>query len=312
MTDGDGLTYEARPVVLVIADQPGRARMAEESVIAAGGRVQASVSLAEAMQRIETVSVPDTILLEVDDDGGAALDRLLGRINQLAAQNKTVAIASVSISMIDPVAARFDARNASILCKPDAAERVSALTLAWKTRDVFAHDRAADVDTMRLQRLSDEVARIAKTLTALSSGGEGGSPQTGFSDAMIGYRAEALFEVEAQISASDVRNAIRLRRMREQYFPPDMFADPAWDILLDLAAARLERAQVAVSSLCIAAAVPATTALRWIRTMTDHALLVRTADPADGRRVFIELSDPTASGMMKYMIAAKKASGLVI
>jgi hypothetical protein len=44
--------------------------------------------------------------------------------------------------------------------------------------------------------------------------------------------------------------------MREQFFGPDLFADPAWDILLDLYAARLEQQRVAVSSLCIAAAVP--------------------------------------------------------
>jgi hypothetical protein len=41
----------------------------------------------------------------------------------------------------------------------------------------------------------------------------------------------------------------------------DLFADPGWDILLDLYAARQEGKQVSVSSLCIAAAVPPTTAL---------------------------------------------------
>jgi hypothetical protein len=53
-------------------------------------------------------------------------------------------------------------------------------------------------------------------------------------------------------------------RLRSQHFVPALFADPAWDILLDLAAARIDGRMVAVSSLCIAAAVPATTALRWI------------------------------------------------
>src|SRR3546814_2543305 len=74
---------------------------------------------------------------------------------------------------------------------------------------------------------------------------------------------------------------LRQRRMREQYFPADLFADPAWDMLLDLYAARLEHQPVSVSSLCIAAAVPATTALRWIKTMTEAGLFVREADPQD-------------------------------
>ena len=72
---------------------------------------------------------------------------------------------------------------------------------------------------------------------------------------------------------------------------PDLFADPAWDILLDLAASRLEGRSVSVSSLCIAAAVPPTTALRWIRMMTDQQLLERRADRADARRMFVDIAD---------------------
>src|SRR3546814_9724336 len=90
---------------------------------------------------------------------------------------------------------------------------------------------------------------------------------------------------------------LRQRRMREQYFPADLFADPAWDMLLDLYAARLERQPVSVSSLCIAAAVPATTALRWIKTMTDAGLFLREADPNDGRRIFIALAEGAFDAM---------------
>ncbi|MET0270518.1 MAG: winged helix DNA-binding protein, partial [Sphingomonas sp.] len=71
-------------------------------------------------------------------------------------------------------------------------------------------------------------------------------------------------------------------------------------------AARLERRQVAVSSLCIAAAVPPTTALRWIKLLTEQGLLIRIADPTDGRRVFIELADQAADGMMNYLAAAQR------
>jgi DNA-binding MarR family transcriptional regulator len=72
-------------------------------------------------------------------------------------------------------------------------------------------------------------------------------------------------------------------------------------------AARLEGGQVAVSSLCIAAAVPATTALRWIRTLTEHGLFVRAADPEDGRRIFIELSDEAADALTAYFQSAYQA-----
>jgi len=103
-----------------------------------------------------------------------------------------------------------------------------------------------------------------------------------------------------------VRAILRLRRLRGLHFEPALFADPAWDILLDLAAARIDGRMVAVSSLCIAAAVPATTALRWISQMTEQGLLVRLPDAHDGRRVFIALADSAAAGMGAYVAAARR------
>lgn len=81
-----------------------------------------------------------------------------------------------------------------------------------------------------------------------------------------------------------------------------MFADPAWDMLLDLLQAEIAQLRVPVSSLCIAAAVPATTALRWLKTMTDKGIFVRRADPHDGRRVFVELSREASLAMRRYFV----------
>ena len=128
----------------------------------------------------------------------------------------------------------------------------------------------------RLQQLSEEVGRIANILATLSE--------------------EDKIQVEPRgsarrIEAGQIRAIIRARRLRDHFFKSELFADPAWDMLLDLMAARVEKQRVAVSSLCIAAAVPPTTALSWIKTLCDQGLFVRVADPEDGRRVFIELSD---------------------
>jgi DNA-binding transcriptional ArsR family regulator len=111
------------------------------------------------------------------------------------------------------------------------------------------------------------------------------------------------------VDAAFVRSIIRARRLRDQYLRGGLFADPAWDMLLDLMAARQEGQRVAVSSLCIAAAVPATTALRWIKALTDQGLFVRSADPQDGRRVYIELSDQAAAAMGAYLATIQR-SGL--
>ena len=97
-----------------------------------------------------------------------------------------------------------------------------------------------------------------------------------------------------------VHRIIRQRRLRDRYFESELFADPAWDILLDLTAARAEHRRVSVTSLCIAAAVPATTALRWIAQMTEMGILVREQDEEDKRRAFITLSDEVAEAMARY------------
>ncbi|MFX4925881.1 hypothetical protein ABTC31_20055, partial [Acinetobacter baumannii] len=84
-------------------------------------------------------------------------------------------------------------------------------------------------------------------------------------------------------TAAEVRRIIRGRRLRDQFLGDGLFEDPAWDILLDLYAAHLEGTQVSVSSLCIAASVPPTTALRWIGRMSDLGMLERRPDPFDRR-----------------------------
>jgi DNA-binding MarR family transcriptional regulator len=103
-----------------------------------------------------------------------------------------------------------------------------------------------------------------------------------------------------QVSLEQVRQVIRARRLRSRYFDEEMFADPAWDMLLDLLQAEIAQHRVPVSSLCIAAAVPATTALRWIKTMTDAGLFRRRADPHDGRRVFVELAPQVSEALRRY------------
>lgn len=102
-----------------------------------------------------------------------------------------------------------------------------------------------------------------------------------------------------------LRTIISSRSLRSRFFPDDLFADPAWDILLDLARADLDKQQVSVSSVCIAASVPMSTALRWVRQMTDAGMLSRWTDPKDRRRDLIALTDKTAAHMKDYLTAVQ-------
>ena len=134
------------------------------------------------------------------------------------------------------------------------------------------------------------MSRIASTLARLST--EPGVPQR---SPAVATDAEV-----PPVSADTVRSVIRARRLRSRFFEEDLFADPAWDMLLDLLQSEIAQLRVPVSSLCIAAAVPATTALRWLKTMTDKGIFVRRADPHDGRRVFVELSRNASVAIRRY------------
>ena len=97
--------------------------------------------------------------------------------------------------------------------------------------------------------------------------------------------------------AQFAKRLIRNRRRRDSVFDSALFADPGWDMLLDLFIAGEEGRHISVSSLCIAAAVPPTTALRWIGLMEDAGHFLRAADPSDQRRIHIELAPATRQTM---------------
>jgi hypothetical protein len=175
------------------------------------------------------------------------------------------------------------------------------------------HDKSRDSEFGALHRISDELAGFARALAKIAEQDE--AIPSAMNDKPVSFRPapvsamQPLVEIpmayearqaETSVNARQLRDIIKTRRMREHYFDPSLFADPAWDILLDLLAARLEGKQVSVSSLCIAAAVPPTTALRWLTGMTESGILERRHDPSDARRVFIALSDDTAAKLTSY------------
>lgn len=82
------------------------------------------------------------------------------------------------------------------------------------------------------------------------------------------------------------------RRARERVFADfQLFAEPAWDVLLDLFVATLEDRAISVSHATTAAAVPTTTALRWIDHLANRGLVERRPDGVDPGCSFLTLTD---------------------
>ncbi len=104
------------------------------------------------------------------------------------------------------------------------------------------------------------------------------------------------------------RKTYALRRKRAAIFGnPDLFGEPAWDILIDLYIAHAEGKPVSVSSACIGSAAPATTGLRWLGILADEGLLVRENDADDNRRVLVRLTPTGLAAMERFFDAAQDA-----
>ena len=146
-----------------------------------------------------------------------------------------------------------------------------------------------DLDTGRLLELSEEVSRIASALASLSERGLNLEQTRSTEKAGV-----------PEVAADVVYWIIRARRERARYFANELFADPAWDMMLDLFHAELTHQRVSVSSLCIAAGVPATTALRWLKTLVDEGVCTRQPDERDNRRIYVELVPEVSNAFRRY------------
>lgn len=97
-----------------------------------------------------------------------------------------------------------------------------------------------------------------------------------------------------------VRVAIDARRLRARHLQGNLFADPAWDLLLNLYLALLEQRRVAVSALFASGGVPQSTNFRWLAKLEYEGLVQRTEDPLDARRAWVTLTKPAAVAMRAY------------
>lgn len=109
-------------------------------------------------------------------------------------------------------------------------------------------------------------------------------------------------------AADQVRSIQRMRLERHKFFSEDLFADPAWNMLLELFASELEQNRVTVTTLCMASGIPTTTALRYISNLVCEGLILRRKDPSDGRRIWVELSQAGSASMTGYFASVQSMS----
>jgi len=278
-----------------------------EDAGAAGFRLGVAAGLAELLGGASR-PLGDVVLVDcplIDAETMAALARLDVRAAHAGAE----LIVSTSVDALDDVFACLDQSGAQILVSPSRAERVIALGQVLARVPARRVRELSDEDRVMLLRLTQQVSQIAERIDRIGQpAGAGASaaatlPAFRFEEAKAheGQTAEMVRAPKPALPDPRlVRRIIRQRQMRARFFDGDLFADPAWDMLLDLTAARAEHGRVSVTSLCIASGVPPTTALRWIGQMTESGLLQRIEDETDRRRAFITLTDKASDAMARY------------
>ncbi|MBO9574594.1 MAG: MarR family transcriptional regulator [Sphingobium sp.] len=316
-----------RPTLLVagpVATRDGLAGWAEQ----AGLRCIGAVAPDMLARRLAMTIAVDLILLDLRGETLRPGDaRALAARRELPGSRLAVL---TDLQGVDTAMALLGDPETRILCEPAAEDIQSLLVMAAIEAEKTArpprlHDSARD-DATLIEQLSEEVRRLARTIERLTQHNEARTSE-GAVPLRAGYRGmpgiaedrmnepprgyESAPDQAGAATPGEIRALLRARRLREQFLPPDLFADPAWDMILDLMAARLSGQRVSVSSLCIAAAVPPTTALRWIRQLTDRGVFARIDDPADGRRVFIEITDEAAEAFIGWTSAVRRNGGLL-
>lgn len=97
-----------------------------------------------------------------------------------------------------------------------------------------------------------------------------------------------------------------VRAARAAVFGPELFGEPAWDLLLALYIAAGDQYRLNVTAACVESNVPESTALRWLSSLGEARLIRYDSNPTDARSRYVALSDAGVA-MMDHLL--KLASG---
>lgn len=277
--------------VLIVDDEQVVRRSFSRILEAAGYSCHAVASAEEGFAYLETAPGVSVVISDIampGEDGIAFLARLRARFAERPWLQVLLVTGEASVELM-PGAVQHEASD--FLLKPlGSRDLVTAVNNAFDR----AERRRALQDTLHslTLQLSNGAAQVPR-----GAGWERpeAAPRgrTGTADKALSSAAPA---PGRRFSAEAVQRLIAWQRRRDRKLGEEIFGDPAWSMLLELYGAELLGLPMPVSSLCIAAETPATTALRRLGELEQAGLVLRRPDPADRRRVFIAL---TAEGREK-------------
>lgn len=282
--------------ILAIDDDPSTLELVS-SVLTTNGFPCLTASSGE--QALALIAANPDILLAISDINMPAMDgiALLGRINSQSAPGSGPRVIFLTAhARVDYAVAALRLGAIDFLTKPVRPQNLLGVVRnAW---DEALRVRAASA-------LPDEVATLARKAQELA--------------AIVQRRAaprphEASMPLQpAQSAASAERGAAhstdvallgmdRLRRLRREFPPLGELDDVAWDLVRELVRVERTTQRLSVSALSMAAEqVSSSTAVRRIQDLVRAGILVRTPDPADARRDFVNLAPEMRATLDRYL-----------
>lgn len=99
------------------------------------------------------------------------------------------------------------------------------------------------------------------------------------------------------IAEDHVLSLISARRGRDTLFGAHLFSDPAWDVILELYAARLGARQVSVSGLARVIGTPKSVIARWIAVLVGAGIVSYGGSSKEAGGATVELTEDGAAKM---------------
>jgi hypothetical protein len=152
------------------------------------------------------------------------------------------------------------------------------------TDQIHTFDVPIKLTRAQLEKMLRAVAADVDDVKVQSSPAETGNALT----AMAVKKAQDLIEIT--------------KRRSRLVSVANLFADPAWFILLDLFVRQHSGLQTSVSSACHASFSPVTTALRHLAILTERKIIEREYDSVDQRRIFLRLTEEASAEIQRTLL----------
>jgi FixJ family two-component response regulator/DNA-binding MarR family transcriptional regulator len=265
--------------VLIVDDDPVCLEEYAELLESLGYPCQQAPDAATALRMIcndYRIGIVLTDLLMPEMDGLTLLDELS---NRFMATRPLLAIVVTGQTSLDIAISAMRSNAIDFLEKPVSLQSLSASL------------RRASARWTRLAAVFQLQALAQTTGGGASDFSQGRSPAAG---------AKPTIE-ELQNFASQM---MKDRQIRSKFFDAQILNGPAWDILIDLAAAGLQGRAVPTSSACASTQAPFSTALRHVNQLVEANLVKRTVDPGDKRRTLLELEPEALEQMTRYLASS--------